>query len=60
MYKLIVQNGKVQYNQDEWVVDTLQDLETIPKERSNMGNTAFVIATAQVFMLNSEGEWVEL
>ena len=60
MFQLTAQNGKVSYNQDEWVVDTIQDLESIPKERSSMGSTVFVIKTSQVFMLNSKKEWEEI
>lgn len=60
MYKLTATNGKTLYNQDEWVVDKVADLEKIPKERSNMGSTALVIETSQVFMLNGDGEWKEI
>lgn len=62
MVKLTSTNGKVQYNQDEWVVDTVADLEKIPKDYggSGMGSTAFVIETSQVYMMNGEGKWVEI
>lgn len=59
-YRLTATNGKSQYNQQEWVVDTVADLQNIPTNRSDMGSTAFVIETSQVFMLNSDGEWKEI
>jgi len=45
-YRLTATNGKSQYNQDEWVVDTVADLQNIPAKRSDMGSTAFVIETS--------------
>ncbi len=62
MVRLTATNGKKQYNQDEWVVDTVADLDKIPERNggSEMGSTAFVIKTSQVFMKDSEGKWVEI
>lgn len=60
MYILVAQSGKTQYNQDEWVIDTVADLETIPKERSNMGSTVFCIETSDVYILNSQRKWVKI
>ncbi len=59
-YRLTATNGKAQYNQDEWVCDTVADLQKIPAERSNMGSIALIIETSQVFMLTSKGEWKEI
>ena len=61
MIRLTATNGKAQYNQDEYVVDTVEELNEILKTRSSeMGSTAFVIATSQVFMLNGNKEWKEI
>ncbi len=47
MIKLTATNGKVQYNQDEYVIDTIDELDDILKTRSSeMGSTCFVIATS--------------
>lgn len=61
MIQLTATNGKTSYNQDEYVVDAVEDLDEILKHKSAaMGSTAFVIETSQVFMLNGEGEWKEI
>lgn len=52
----IIENGNGGIK--EFVVDTLDDLKILPKEA--MGSTAFVIASCQLFILNSQGEWKEL
>jgi hypothetical protein len=59
MRKLLSTNGQVQYDHDEWIVDTPEDLDTIPPH-SGMGSIVFVISTATLYMKNSEGEWVEV
>ena len=47
MIRLTATNGRAQYNQDEYVVDTVEELNEILKTRSSeMGSTAFVIATS--------------
>lgn len=59
-YQLTATNGRSTYDQDEYVVDTMEDLEKIPKHRSMMGSTVFVIEGSRVFMLNSNKEWKEI
>ena len=59
MIKLMSTNGQVQYDHDEWAVDTVEDLKLLPR-KSGMGSVAIIISTGQVYMKNSEGEWVEL
>lgn len=58
MYKLITANGETSYGINEYVVDTPEDIESLP--RCDMGSIAFVISTATVYMKNSEGNWVEI
>ena len=59
-YQLTATNGRSTYDQDEYVVDTIEDLAKIPTSRSMMGSTAFVIDGSRVFMLNSEKKWKEI
>ena len=58
MYAVTAHDGDVQYGVNEYVCDTVDDLAYLP--RCNMGSTAVVIATAEVYMKNSQGEWVKL
>lgn len=58
-YKLSVTNGQKQYGQDEWIVDTTEDLKKIPN-RSQMGSIALVISTSAVYVKNGKGEWEEI
>jgi hypothetical protein len=45
-----------------FAVDNVEDLNLILKDRhyDEQGTTAFVIATAEVYMLNSKREWVKI
>ena len=47
------------YGQKQLVVDTEHDLDLLPKGYE-MGSLALVIATGDVYVLNSHGEWVKL
>lgn len=58
MYKITANDGDVAYGVKEFVCDTLDDLNTLPP--CQMGSVAIVIATAEVYMKNSKGEWVKL
>lgn len=58
MYKITSNDGDVAYGVKEFACDTLDDLRTLPN--CSMGSVAFVISTAEVFMLNSKKEWVKL
>lgn len=42
----------------DFIVDDVADLDALPTYP--MGSTAFVINTAQLFILNSEGVWKEV
>lgn len=57
MIKLISSNGEVQYDVNEYVCDTLDDIAKLPKNCA-MGSFAIVISTGDVFILNSNKEWV--
>lgn len=59
MFRLIAANGDIQYDINEYAIDSPEDLANIPKDCA-MGSTAIVISTAEVYMKNGAGEWVKL
>ena len=58
MIALLSENGKPAYGICEYVCDSADDVESLPK--APMGSTAFVIATGDVYMINSSKEWVKI
>ena len=58
MYKVTQLDGDVQYGVNEYVCDTANDLATLP--RCSMGSVAIIISTGEVYMKNSQNEWVKL
>lgn len=59
MIKVIRQNGDVVYDIKDFVCDTPDDLENLPKN-CDMGSTCLIISTSEVYMMNSSREWVKL
>lgn len=59
MLNLYSQNGDVQYNIREYVVDNIDDIKSLPTHAA-MGSIAVVIATSEVYMLNGQKEWVKM
>lgn len=62
-YKSMIlrQGGRTDYNYKEWYLDTEEDLQEISEEELKSactGSVAYVIATGNVYMLNSEKEWI--
>lgn len=55
-HKMISTNGQVQYNVDEYVVDTPEDLKKLPT-RSAMGSAAVCLSTGDVYIKDGNGEW---
>ena len=53
-FKLTSTNGQIQYNVDEYVIDTPDDLEKLPK-RSAQGSYALCTSTGDVYVKNSAG-----
>ena len=53
------QSGHVAYGLQEFVIDTVNDLNYLPID-APMGSTAFCIEDSSVYMINSSGEWVEI
>ncbi len=58
-YKMISTNGQTQYGIDEFVIDSPDDLEKLPK-RSQMGSAALCLSNGAVYMKDSNGEWKEV
>lgn len=62
-YKSMIlrQGGRTDYNYKEWYLDTEEDLQEISEEELKSactGSVAYVIATGNVYMLNSEKKWI--
>ena len=58
MYKITKNDNDISYNVKEFVCDTVEDLQTLPK--CEMGSLAIVISEVSVYLRNSAGEWVKL
>ena len=59
-FSFMSQNGKVQYNLIELVVDKEADISTLPTTDVAPGSTCFVIETSKAYMFTIAGEWKEL
>ena len=59
MYKVISNNGNIAYDVQELCCDTPEDLNALPTSCA-MGSVCLVISTSEVYMLNSQKEWVKL
>lgn len=58
-YKMIATNGQTQYNINEFVVDSPDDLKTLPNN-SAMGSVALCLKDGSVYVKDSKGQWVEV
>ena len=45
---------------EEFIADTIEDLELLPTDAAYAGSTCLVIEGSKVFILNTEGEWKEI
>ena len=57
--QMISTNGNIQYNVNEFVIDSPDELKSLPK-KSVMGSFALVISTGEVYIKDGEGQWVLL
>lgn len=62
MIKIIKQNEHTSVYVTEFVADTEDDIKDLPTEPSKVypGSTCIVVATASVYMLNNQQEWIKL
>lgn len=46
----------------QYICDSVEDLENIPKNKMNLGSTALVITEGElkVFAVNGKDEWIEI
>lgn len=60
MYSIIKHDDNIAYNVNEYVCDSINDLNSLP--RCAPGSTAVVLEAsgAQVYMKNTEGKWVKV
>lgn len=58
MINISKDNGREQYV-TEYIADTAEDIANLPTY-CTVGSTCFVIATSQVYMFNSNKQWVEI
>lgn len=60
MYSIIKRDDNVSYNVNEYVCDSVADLDSLP--RCSSGSTAIVLSNGgvEVYMKNTEGKWVKL
>lgn len=59
MISQLGQSGHTTYGLQEFVCDTIEDLDNLPID-AKIGSTAFIISTSSLYMINSQGEWVEI
>ena len=58
MISIMSQGGKTQYGLTEYIVDTKEELEQVPKK--GQGSLALVIENGIVYILNGSNEWKPL
>lgn len=57
-FNLTSSNGEVQYNVNEYTVDTIEDLKKLPP--CAMGSQALCLEGGRVFIKTSDGSWKEI
>lgn len=55
---LVKQGSRTDYNYKEYVLDTKDDLANINTGECCPGSVAYIIASKELYMLNSKKEWV--
>lgn len=60
MYSIIKRDEDVVYNVNEYICDSINDLDSLP--RCAPGSTAIVLEESNtvIYMKNPEGKWVKL
>lgn len=56
-YTVKQQGGRTDYNYKEFICDKAEDLSKLPVNSACAGSVAYIIATGDVYMLNSKKEW---
>lgn len=58
-YRLTSTNGDIQYNVNEYVVDSPEDLDKL-SQNCVMGSSALCLSNGSVYIKDSKGKWVEI
>lgn len=56
MISIVSNNGTHNYDYKEFIVDTPEDIQKLPKDCA-AGSNAFVVSTSEVYMINNAKEW---
>lgn len=56
MYKIVKSNGDVAHDVTEFMVDTIEDISTLPAH-AGMGSKVYVIDSGELYIKNSKKEW---
>ena len=56
MYKIVKSNGDMAHDITEFVVDTVEDIKTLPVYAS-MGSKVYVINSGELYIKNGKNEW---
>jgi hypothetical protein len=57
--KMISTNGQIQYNVDDFVIDSPDEIKKLPL-KSASGSVAICTSNGEVYMKNGKGEWVAI
>ena len=55
MYAVRAHDGDIEYGVNEYVCDTTDDLESLP--RCKMGSTVLVLKDSSVYVKDGNGDW---
>lgn len=58
-FKMTSTNGQVQYNVNEYVIDSPQDLNSLPKNAAP-GSAALCLSDGSVYVKGTDNEWKEV
>jgi hypothetical protein len=60
MITLYKQDGETVYGVKEFLLDTPQDLQSLPNADIRPGSSALIISTGALYMFNGDKQWVPL
>ena len=58
-FKMTSTNGQIQYNVNEYTIDSPNDLDKLPKTCA-MGSRALCLSNGAVYIKDSQGNWKEI
>ena len=60
MIRIGTNRDKITYGIKHYILDTDEDLKSLPSNRESMGTTCFIIENSKYYMVNGKLEWVEI